>query len=48
MKLRNRKTGEIVSKLQTIYSCAKLKPHECEWILQVIDYIRKQRKPDYC
>lgn len=33
--------NEIISKLQTIYSCAKLKPHECEWILQVIDYIKE-------
>ena len=38
-----KRKNEIVSKLQTIYSYSNLKPHECEWILQVIDYIREQR-----
>lgn len=41
MDNNEKRKNEIVSKLQTIYSCAKLKPHECEWILQAIEYIRK-------
>ena len=41
MDNNEKRKNEIVSKLQTIYSCAKLKPHEREWILQVIEYIRK-------
>lgn len=36
-----KRKNEIVSKLQTLYSYAKLKPHEQEWILQAIDYIRE-------
>lgn len=42
MSSEEKRKNEIVSKLQTIYSCAKLKPHECEWILQAIEYIREQ------
>ena len=41
MDNNEKRKNEIVSKLQTIYSCAKLKPHECEWILQTIEYIRE-------
>lgn len=41
MKEVEKRKNEIISKLQTIYSCAKLKPHECEWILQTIDYIKE-------
>lgn len=36
-----KRKNEIVSKLQTLYSCGVLKPHEQEWILQAIDYIRE-------
>ena len=42
MKEVEKRKNEITSKLQTIYSCAKLKQHEREWILQVIEYIREQ------
>lgn len=41
MKEVEKRKNEIVSKLQTIYSYSKLKPHECEWILQTIDYIKE-------
>ena len=41
MSNEKKRKNEIISKLQTLYSCAKLKPHECEWILQVIDYIKE-------
>lgn len=43
MDNNEKRKNEIISKLQTIYSCGVLKPHECEWILQTIDYIREQR-----
>lgn len=36
-----KRKNEIISKLQTLYSCGVLKPHECEWILQTIDYIKE-------
>lgn len=36
-----KRKNEMMSKLQTIYSNAALKPHECEWILQAIDYIEE-------
>lgn len=39
---REKQKNEILTKLQTIYSYAALKPHECEWILQVIDYIKEE------
>lgn len=42
MSSEEKRKNEIVSKLQTIYSCAKLKQHEREWILQAIEYIREQ------
>lgn len=42
MSNEEKRKNEIVSKLQTVYSCAKLKPHEREWILQAIEYIREQ------
>lgn len=38
MNNNEKRKNEIISKLQTIYSYSNLKPHECEWILQVIDY----------
>ena len=41
MSDKEKRKNEIISKLQTIYSSAALKPHECEWILQVIDYIKE-------
>ena len=41
MDNNEKRKNEIISKLQTIYSCAKLEPHECEWILQVIDYVKE-------
>lgn len=41
MDNNEKRKNEIISKLQTIYSYSKLKPHECEWILQVIDYIEE-------
>lgn len=43
MSNEEKRKNEIISKLQTLYSCGVLKPHECEWILQAIDYIREQR-----
>lgn len=41
MDNNEKRKNEIVSKLRTIYSCAKLKPHEREWIVQTIEYIRE-------
>ena len=41
MDNNEKRKNEIISKLQTISSYSKLKPHECEWILQVIDYIKE-------
>lgn len=41
MSNEKKRKNEIISKLQTIYSYSKLKPHECEWILQTIDYIKE-------
>ena len=41
MNDNEKRKNEIISKLQTIYSYSKLKPPECEWILQVIDYIKE-------
>lgn len=41
MSNEEKRKNEIVSKLRTICSCAKLKPHECEWILQTMEYIRE-------
>lgn len=41
MSNEEKRKNEIVSKLQTIYSCGVLRPHEQEWILQAIDYIRE-------
>lgn len=43
MNENEKRKNEIISKLQTIYSCAKLKPYECEWILQVIDFIKEAK-----
>lgn len=43
MDNNEKRKNEIVSKLQIIYSYSKLKPHECEWILQVIDYIKEDK-----
>ncbi len=42
MDEKEKRKNEIISKLQTIYSYAALKPHECEWILQAIDYIKEE------
>ena len=42
MDNNEKRKNEITSKLQTIYSCANLKPHEREWILQAMEYIREQ------
>ena len=42
MDNNEKRKNEIVSKLQTIYSCGELKQHEREWILQAIEYIREQ------
>ena len=41
MSNEEKRKNEIVSKLQTLYSCGVLKPHEQKWILQAIDYIRE-------
>lgn len=41
MSNEEKRKNEIISKLQTIYSYSKLKPHECEWILQTIEFIRE-------
>ena len=41
MSNEEKRKNEIISKLQTIYSYSKLKPHECEWILQAIEFIRE-------
>lgn len=41
MKEVEKRKNEITSKLQTIYSYSKLKPHEREWILQAIEFIRE-------
>lgn len=41
MDNNEKRKNEIISKLQTIYLYSKLKPYECEWILQVIDYIKE-------
>lgn len=36
-----KRKNEIISKLRTLYSCGILKPHEQEWIVQTIEYIRE-------
>ena len=41
MSNEEKRNNEIVSKLQTIYSCGVLKPHEQEWIVQTMEYIRE-------
>lgn len=41
MDNNEKRKNEIISKLQTIYSYSKLKPHECEWILQTMEFIRE-------
>lgn len=41
MSNEEKRKNEIVSKLQTLYSCGVLKPHEQEWIVQTIEYIRE-------
>ena len=35
-----KRKNEIISKLMTIRSSNKLKPHECEWLSQAINYIK--------
>lgn len=41
MSSEERLKNEILSKLGTIYSSAELKPHEKEWIQQVVNYIKE-------
>ena len=39
-----KRKNEILTKLMTLYSSAKLQPHECEWVLQVMDYIKEKNE----
>lgn len=41
MSNEEKRKNEIVSKLQTLYSCGVLRPHEQAWIVQTIEYIRE-------
>lgn len=41
MSNEEKRKNEIISKLQTLYSCGELKPHEQEWIVQTIEYIKE-------
>lgn len=41
MSNEEKRKNEIVSKLRTLCSCGELKPHEQEWIVQTIEYIRE-------
>ena len=41
MDNNEKRKNEIVSKLQTIYSFGVLKPHEQEWIVQTMEFIRE-------
>lgn len=41
MSNEEKRKNEITSKLRTLYSCGELKPHEQEWIVQTIEYIRE-------
>lgn len=41
MKEVEKRKNEITSKLRTLCSCGELKPHEQEWIVQTIEFIRE-------
>ena len=41
MSNEEKRKNEIISKLQTIYSCGVLKPHEQEWIVHTIEFTRE-------